>query len=87
MPTYRVAPDALSATLADGAVLLNLETKRYYTLNETGTRIWALLERGHDRTEIVRTLVAEYEIDRDRACQATDTLLDELLGERLILPD
>ena len=31
---------------ATEAVLLHLGTKRYYTLNETGARIWELLQHG-----------------------------------------
>ena len=33
---YRAIAEALVATLSDGAVLLNLQTKRYFSLNETG---------------------------------------------------
>lgn len=64
---YRAAPDALAATLSDGAVLLNLRTKRYYSLNETGTRIWQLLLEGRTEEEIVERLAAEYDVERDTA--------------------
>jgi coenzyme PQQ synthesis protein D (PqqD) len=64
---YRAAPDALAATLSDGAVLLNLRTKRYYSLNETGTRIWQLLLQGRTEEEIVQALTTEYDVHTDVA--------------------
>ena len=72
MTRYRVAADALAATLSDGAVLLNLRTKRYYSLNETGTRIWQLLLERRTEEEIVQMLTTEYEVD---AAIARDEML------------
>ena len=87
MNRYRITPDALSASLDDGAVLLNLHTKRYYTLNETGTRIWALLEQRASRDEIVATLVREYEVSEGDAYRALQGLLDDLCAEHLLVTE
>lgn len=86
MTRYRIVPDALSASLTDGAVLLNLYTKRYFSLNDTGSRVWSLLERHASEEEIVETLVHEYDVERPDATQAVRRLLDDLLAERLIEP-
>ncbi|HXY29327.1 MAG TPA: PqqD family protein [Gemmatimonadaceae bacterium] len=86
MTRYRIATDALAATLSDGAVLLHLETKRYYTLNETGMRVWVLLEQGNGVDDIVRTLVAEFEVEPDAARREVDRLLEDLIRERLVEP-
>ena len=45
---YLVSPHAASATVDGGAVLLHMETKRYYSLNETGALIWRLLQQRVD---------------------------------------
>ena len=82
---YRVSPEALSTVLRDGAVVLNLETKRYYSLNETGTRVWQLLGENAAPTEIVAVLSREYEVDEAEAQRTTDALLDELVHERLLV--
>lgn len=87
MNRYRITPDALSASLDDGAVLLNLHTKRYYTLNETGTRIWALLEQRVASDEIVAALVREYEVSEDEAQRALQALLDDLCAEHLLVTE
>jgi hypothetical protein len=84
---YRAAPDALAATLSDGAVLLNLRTKRYYSLNETGTRIWQLLLEGRTEEEIVQTLTAEYDVEATIANQEMQTVIASLRDSALIEHD
>ncbi|HEX6815345.1 MAG TPA: PqqD family protein [Gemmatimonadaceae bacterium] len=86
MTRYRIVPDALSASLSDGAVLLQLYTKRYFSLNDTGSRIWSLLEQHASEDEIVDTLVREYDVETSEATLAVRRLLDDLLAERLIEP-
>jgi hypothetical protein len=81
---YRVAADALAASLSDGAVLLHLYTKRYFSLNGTGSRIWALLEQQSSDDEIVDALVREYDVKLPDAQQAVHRLLEDLLAEHLI---
>jgi coenzyme PQQ synthesis protein D (PqqD) len=84
MIRYRIVPDALSASLSDGAVLLQLYTKRYFSLNETGSRIWSLLEQQATDEEIVDALVREYDVEKPEAARAVNQLLDDLVAERLI---
>lgn len=86
MTRYRIVPDALSASLSDGAVLLQLYTKRYFSLNDTGSRIWSLLEQHASEDEIVEMLVREYDVEPPEATLAVRRLLDDLLAERLIEP-
>jgi len=84
---YRAAPDALAATLSDGAVLLNLRTKRYFSLNETGTRIWQLLLEGRTEEEIVHALTAEYDVPDTVARDEMRTVIASLRDCALIEHD
>jgi len=84
MTRYRIVPDALSASLSDGAVLLQLYTKRYFSLNETGSRIWSLLEQQATDEEIIDALVREYDVEKPEAARAVNQLLDDLVAERLV---
>lgn len=86
MTCYRLTSRALAATLSDGAVLLNLHTKRYFSLNETGTRVWTLLQRGTTAGPIIATLLEEYEVDELEARRTVLALLDELAAEGLVEP-
>jgi hypothetical protein len=83
---YRAIPEALVATLSDGAVLLNLQTKRYFSLNETGTRIWELVQQTADEETIVSTLLREYEVEELMVRAEVRRILDELIEAQLILP-
>jgi Coenzyme PQQ synthesis protein D (PqqD) len=83
---YKAIPEALVATLSDGAVLLNLQTKRYFSLNETGTRIWEMVQQTADEETIVATLLSEYEVDEPMARAEVRRILDELIEAQLIVP-
>ena len=76
-------PDVVYTRFDDtSAALLNLKTKRYYTLNETGARIWELLEERQDLTSILDVLRTEFEVDDARSC--VEGFLEDLRGEELV---
>ena len=83
---YKAIAEALVATLSDGAVLLNLQTKRYYSLNETGTRIWEMVQQTADEEAIVAVLLREYEVEEQMARAEVRRILDELIEAQLIVP-
>jgi coenzyme PQQ synthesis protein D (PqqD) len=83
---YRAIAEALVATLSDGAVLLNLQTKRYFSLNETGTRIWEMVQQTADEEAIVATLLGEYDVEETMARSEVRRILDELIDAQLIVP-
>jgi len=83
---YKAIPEALVATLSDGAVLLNLQTKRYFSLNETGTRIWEMVQQTAEEEVIVATLLREYEVEETMARAEVRRILDELIEAQLIVP-
>ena len=86
MMRYRAITEALVATLSDGAVLLNLQTKRYFSLNETGTRIWEMVQQTADEEAIVATLLREYDVNESMARSEVRRILDELIEAQLIVP-
>jgi hypothetical protein len=83
---YRAIAEALVATLSDGAVLLNLQTKRYFSLNETGTRIWEMVQQTSDEEAIVATMLSEYDVEEHMARTEVRRILDELIEAQLIVP-
>ncbi len=66
------------------AALLHLETKQYFSLNETGVLIWQNLERGSDLEAIANDLVARYVIELDAARTRVAAFVDELTREGLV---
>jgi hypothetical protein len=81
---YTISPDAAFAAVDDGAVVLHMRTKRYYSLNETGAFVWRRLEDGVARSAIVMHVVDEYDVGIAEAEIAVVRLLDELVQETLI---
>lgn len=84
MSRYAISADAACALVEDGAVLLHMQTKRYYSLNETGAAIWRLLEEEVPVSEMGARLVAQYDVGRTAADAAVADLLAELAAEMLI---
>ena len=84
MNRYVVSGDAACAVVEDGAVVLNMRTKRYYSLNETGAAIWRLLEDDVPVPEIVAQLIQRYEVEPAAADRAVAALLADLTSEALV---
>lgn len=84
MTRYEVSPDAACAAVDDGAVVLNMRTKRYYSLNETGATVWRLLEDELLVADVVRRLVELYDVGEREARETLDSLLEALSDESLI---
>ena len=78
-------PDVVVTELDDNeAVLLHLGTKMYYTLNETGIRIWQLLSEGHSIGEATDTIHHEYDILLEAAQESVFKLTQDLIAEKLV---
>lgn len=78
-------PDVVVTELDDKeAVLLHLGTKMYYTLNETGIRIWQLLSEGHSISETSETIHNEYDIMSDAAQKSVLNITQELIAQKLV---
>jgi hypothetical protein len=65
-------------------ILVNLNTKQYFRLNETGALIWKGLERGRTAEEIASDLQHSYEVSGDHALQSVRKLLQTLQTNQLI---
>jgi hypothetical protein len=80
-------PEVVYTDLVDGAVLLHLETKLYYSLNEAGTAIWRLLNSTESREDLIQGLTSEYDVEKERAEASVSEFIQELERNQLVLPD
>lgn len=55
-----------------------LDLNMMITLNETGKFLWQLLEQGSDESSLVEALLAEYDVDRERAAKSVTAFLAKL---------
>jgi len=83
-PGYRIPPNVFAAQLAGEAVILHLDTKRYYRLNLTGAEVWRGLEQHESPEEITRRLVREFTVDPETAAAEVDRLVTDLRAARLL---
>ena len=82
---FHPKPNVVSTELDDEeAVLLDLTTRRYYTLNDTGARIWELLNAGKTTAEIAAALTEEWTVEQPDALAYVQAFLNELADEGLI---
>lgn len=72
-------------TEIDGeAVLLDMESSYYFSLNETGTFIWRALEAGQQESEIIDGLLQAYDVSADQARRTVSDFLTSLRREGLL---
>jgi hypothetical protein len=85
-PELRPHPKCLLTVLDDGTgVILNLETKYYFTLNTTGVALWQALENGAGTArEIAQALARTFEVDEAKALEDVEDVLRELVAEHLV---
>jgi hypothetical protein len=68
-------------------VLLHLESKIYYSLNQTGERVWQGLKQGVSLSEISGKLQEEFDIDAERADRSVVELVTELCEQKLAVSE
>ncbi len=83
--SYHKNPSVVCAELEDSAILLDLDTKYYYNLNETGLRIWQLLDGARDAAEIAQELSNEFDVNVVKALASAERLIAELSNAGLVV--
>jgi hypothetical protein len=79
------SPDVLAAHLSGEAVLLNLQDKSYYRLNETAAAVWAGLERGEERAAILASLLESYDVEAEAAEREMNSVIDDMISRKLLI--
>jgi Coenzyme PQQ synthesis protein D (PqqD) len=65
-------------------VLLNLETERYFGLDETGTRMWQLVTTTASLNAAFQTLLAEYDVEPELLKTNLTDLMSRLVENGLL---
>lgn len=83
--SFRTNPDVVATPLEDGdSVLLDLKKRRYYTLNETGSRVWQLVEDGMALSGIITAITEEWDVTAEEAKVHVENLLSDLEDQGLV---
>jgi hypothetical protein len=79
-----IADEQISSDLAGEAIILDLKSGVYYSLDLIGARIWELMEVPRKVSELVEILVAEYEVSQTQCLRDVTVLLTDLEANNLI---
>ena len=80
-------PSVVFTDLEDGsAVLLDLDSKFYYSLNETGCLMWKVFEKNgsSDTGKLIEALMSEYDVEEAQAVGDVEEFLGSLAKEGLV---
>lgn len=79
-----VTPRQISCGLGTEAAILQLDSGKYFSLNPVGARVWQLLACPKSVSELLATLLAEYEVPADRCRADLLALLQKLHAAGLV---
>jgi hypothetical protein len=81
-----ILSDQIICTEFDGGegILVDLNTKRYYELNETALLVWKGLEKGLGIDDLVAAVIAEYEVEPEHARSSVENLMARLGSYKLV---
>lgn len=65
-------------------ILVDLNTKKYFQLNETAMIVWKGLEQGKTVDEIADDITSKYEIALDNATRSVERILDNFQTYKLL---
>jgi len=82
---YRRNSRTISGRLHDELVMMDLEQGKYFSLNPVATRIWDLLEKQMDSSEICSLLMDEYDVSSEQCVIEVEELLEEMGKMGLVL--
>ena len=80
----KVPDDALISRLQEESVILNLDSERYYGLDDVGTRILSVLSTSESIEAAYETLAREYDVDPQILRQDLLELVQSLVDQGLI---
>ena len=80
----QVPEGVLISNLQDESVILNLDSERYFGLDNVGTRILTVLTSSDSIQSAYESLLAEYDVDHAVLRQDLLVLIENLLQQGLV---
>jgi len=79
-----VPESVLFRELGEESVLLNLDSERYFGLDDVGTRMYAVLQNAPSLQSACEALAAEYDAPLETIQRDLTELVDKLVGRGLL---
>jgi len=74
----------VGSDIEDSFVILNIDGGDYVSFNQSAKDIWAILENPVSQTEIVGRLTAKYAVDAETCLRSVQSVLGELVKQKLV---
>ena len=81
----RVPDDVLISNLQEESVILNLDSERYYGLDDVGTRFLSALNTADSIEAAYEVLRGEYDVDAQNLRQDLLELAENLVGQGILI--
>lgn len=78
-------PQVINETIDGEAIMINLVTGAYYSLDRIGGDVWAVLEHGASPDEVAEELSVRYDAPADAIGAGVSALIERLVAEDLIV--
>ncbi len=79
-----IPPDVLISNVGGESVILNLNSERYFGLDEVGTRMLSVLTTSNSVQTAYEMLLEEYDVENERLRQDLIDLIDRLVEQGLL---
>jgi hypothetical protein len=81
----RVPDDVLISNLQEESVILNLDSERYFGLDDVGTRFLSVLNTADSIEAAYEVLRAQYDVDAQNLRQDLLELVEELVRQGILI--
>jgi hypothetical protein len=78
------AAGLVASDLDEKKVMMNIESGKYFGLDNVGSRIWELIEKPHPVHELILELLKEYDVEENTCRQDVLAFLNKLYDQELI---
>lgn len=83
---FRVNEKLVTSKIIDGeAIIINLASGMYYSLDKSGASVWMLIGGGYSIEEIADVVSGRYSIPVERVREDVDRLIIEMVKQSLVL--
>jgi hypothetical protein len=79
------SPTATHQTVGEEAILIDLNTNSYYSLNDTGTLFWELLDGQRSIADCAIEIAGQYDVDPRVVVEDLLELAAEIRREGLVI--
>ena len=80
----KVPDDVLISGLQSESVILNLDSERYFGLDEVGTRMMSVLTTADSIQAAYETLLADYDVEGEVLRQDLIAIIEQLVEQGLV---